>query len=403
MSDTPESLAREFEHFSSYSSTPAKANDLVERARSKCPVPHSNELGGFHLFMNFEDVRKGLLDWRTYSSTPSSLRPYVEGTPVMPPNSFDPPLHTTWRKVFSDGVNARAAERIEPEIRADTIRFIEDLAERGECDLHLDLAEKVPMNVIFHILGLEREHHEEIRRMSMELLATVDDIDRFTALFHQFAEYGLEEVNKRRSDPREDYLTVLAQATLDGRPMAPDEIGAAVISLLLAGHGTATASITNLFYEVLRRPDLKQRLIDNPQDIPKAVEEGLRLHHPFLGLYRTATVDHELHGSQIKAGDSILMGWYWADRDPAVLDNPLEFDIDRPAFNHLGFGIGKHSCVGAPVARMEMRVVMEELLARLPDIELIAPEKVQWDFHGAETLGFLELPARFTPRPRRDT
>lgn len=403
MTDTAESLAEEFEHFSSYRMTPAQTNDLVERARSKCPVPHSKELGGFHMFMNYEDVRRGLLDWRTYASSPSALRPYVEGMPVFPPNSYDPPEHGFWRKAFSDGVNARTAERIEPLVRADTIEFIENLTEKGACDLHIDLAEKVPMNAIFHILGLERTHHEDVRRMTLETLAAVNDVDKFITLFQEFSDFGQQEVEKRRLDPREDYLTVLAEARMADRPMTSDEIGAAVMGLLLAGHGTATASITNLFYEVLRRPALKQRLIDNPQDIPRAVEEGLRLHHPFLGLYRTATADHEVHGSSIKAGESVLMAWHCANRDPAVLDHPLDFDIDRPQFNHLAFGLGKHSCVGAPVARMEMRVVMEELLARLPDVELAAPEKVEWKFHGAETQGFLELPARFTARQRKAT
>ncbi|QRG07241.1 cytochrome P450 [Xanthobacter dioxanivorans] len=401
MADTPESLSEEFSTFSTYTKTPAQALDLIERARTKCPVPHSKELGGFHIYMNYEDVRRGLMDWKTYANGPSVLRPYIEGSPVFPPLSMDPPEHTPWRKVFSDGVNIRTADRIGPAVRADAIELIEGFAEKGACDLHLDLAEQVPMKAIFHILGLPREHHERVRSMTLNVLAHVNQPEQFAKLFQEFSEYGWSEVERRKSDPKEDYLTVLADARFGDRHMTPFEVGAAVVSLLVAGHGTTTAALTNLLYEVLRRPQLKQRLIEDPALIPKAVEEGLRLHHPFFGLFRKATEDVEAHGAHIKKGDTVYMCWQAANRDPAVVDKPLDFDIDRPEFQHLGFGLGKHSCVGAPTARMEMRVVMEELLARLPDIELAEPEKVKWDFHGAETLGILHLPAKFASRPRR--
>ena len=399
----PFSIEEEFEKFSSYSMTPAEAHDLIERARTECPVPHSKELDGFHIFLNYEDVRNGLLDWQTYASGPSVLRPYSEDMPVFPPSSIDPPEHTPWRKIFTGGVNIRTPGRIEPLVRTDTVELIESFVEKGECDLHLDLAELIPMKAIFHVLGLEPELHDTLRKMNVELLMAVGEPEKFKDLWVPFAEFGSKEVEKRKSNPQDDYLSVLAEADIDGRPLTPEEVGACVISLLTAGHGTTTAALTNLFYEVLRRPELKQRLIDNPDDIPLAVNEGLRLNHPFLGLYRRATTDVEIHGKTIKEGESVYMAWEAANRDPAVTENPLDFNIDRPDFQHLAFGLGKHSCVGRMTALMEMQVVMEELLARVPDIELVAPEKVEWEFHGAETQGFLELPARFTARPRRDS
>ncbi len=400
MTDTKESLEKEFETFSSYTLKPDEAHELMDRARGKCPIPHSKELGGFHVFMNHEDVRKGLLDWKTFASGPSVLRPYQEGMPVFPPNSIDPPEHTPWRKIFTGGVNAKTPERIEPGVRADTIAFIEDFIEDGECDLHLQLAELVPMKAIFHILGLEQEFHDQVRTMTIDLLAVVDQPEIFNGRWATFSEFGWKEVEKRKSNPSDDYLSVLAQADMNGRPLTPQEVGACVISLLTAGHGTTTAALTNLFYEVIRRPELKQRLIDNPEDIPKAIEEGLRLHHPFFGLYRRVTKDVEMHGKTLKEGDSVLMCWEAGNRDPAVFDEPREFNIDRPEYQTLAFGMGKHSCVGAPTARMEMRVVMEELLKRIPDIEIVDPEKIEWEFHGAETQGFLSLPAKFKAKTR---
>lgn len=392
-----EELKRKFETFSTYKVTPREALEMTHAARSRCPVPHSNELGGFHVFLTFADVRKALLDWRTFSSGPSALRPYVPGTPVFPPNSMDPPEHTPWRKIFADGVNASQAERIEPLVAADIDRCLDRLAPMGECDLVADFAERVPMLAIFHILGLEEDKHDLVRQLTLSTLAAVQDLDAFGRLFKQFQQFGTAEVDKRRSDPRDDYLTVLAQAKLGDRPLTPEEIGASVMSLLTAGHGTTVASMTNLFYEVLRNADVKRQLLADPSLIPQAVEENLRLHHPFFGLYRQATTDVTVNGSHIKAGESVYLCWQAGNRDPAAFEDPDTFRLDRGQISHLSFGLGRHSCVGSATARMEMRLGLEKLLAKLPDIELVEPENVAFEFHGAETAAIPELKARFSP------
>lgn len=396
--DEAEALRREFEGFSTYNVTPRKALEMTHAARRLCPVPHSNELGGFHVFLTFEDVRKGLLDWRTFASGPSVLRPYIEGTPVFPPSSIDPPEHNPWRKIFSNGVNVAQAERIEPLVEADIDACLDRIAPLGECDLVTDFAERVPMLAIFHILGLDEDKHDLVRELTLSTLSVVNDVEAFKRVFGEFQKFGYAEVEKRRDDPRDDYLTVLAQAQLGDRPLTPEEIGAAVISLLTAGHGTTVAAMTNLFYEVLRNPAIKQQLIEDPSLIPQAVEENLRLHHPFFGLYRQATADVTVNGTDIKAGDSIYMCWQAGNRDPEVFPDPDTFRLDRGQISHLSFGLGRHSCVGSATARMEMRHGLQKLLDRFPDIELVAPDAVEFEFHGAETAAIPRLPARFTPR-----
>lgn len=397
MSDS-DTLKQEFSRFSTYTTTPAKALDLLDRARSRCPVPHSDELGGFHIFLTYEDVRKGLLDWRTYSSGPSVLRPYVEGAPKFPPSSYDPPEHSPWRQIFSDGVNTRSAERITPAVHKDIVDCIEGFAAKGECDLVADLAERVPMNAIFYILGLNEGLHDTVRDLTLRTLASVGDMDAFVQNFAQFSAFGYAEVEKKRIAPADDYLTVLAQARMGDRLLTPDEIGASVISLLTAGHGTTVASMTNLFYEVLRNPALKRQLIEDPALIPIAVEEGLRMHHPFFGLYRQATKDVTVNGSDIKAGETVYLCWQGGNRDPMTFPDPNTFRLDRTSNIHLSFGLGRHSCVGAATARMEMQLALQELLTRLPDIELVDPQSIAFAFHGAETAAISALPARFTPR-----
>lgn len=390
-------LRRDFAQFSTYSVSPKQALDMFHRARGLCPVPHSDALGGFHMFLTYDDVKKGLLDWRTYSSSPSVLRPHIEGTPVFPPNSYDPPEHNFWRRLFTDGVNVQQAERIVPSVEADIDRCLDALAPRGHCDLVADLAERVPMLAIFHILGLGEEQHDQVRQLTLSMLSSFQDSDAFSRIFREFGEFGHAEVEKRRRDPRDDYLTVLAEAKLGDRPLSAEEVGSVVISLLTAGHGTTVASMTNLFYEVLRNPEIKRQLLDDPALIAVAVEENLRLHHPFFGLYRRATRDVAVNGSEIRAGESVYMCWQAGNRDPAKYPDPDTFRLDRGELNHLSFGVGRHSCVGSATARMEMQLALAKLLERFPDIELIDADAVEFEFHGAETCAISRLPARFTP------
>jgi cytochrome P450 len=254
------------------------------------------------------------------------------------------------------------------------------------------------MNAIFHILGIDAEHFDTVRDLTLNLLASVADPEKFARLFAEFAAFGCTQVEKRRLDPRDDYLTVLAQAQIDGRPLTPAEIGSVTNSLLIAGHGTTVAAMTNLFFEVLSRPGIKQALLNNQALIPAAVEEALRMHTPFFGLYRRAAVDLDMHGQKIRKGDSVLMCWQAANRDPAVFEEPNEFRLDRPLGRHLTFGLGRHFCVGSLVAKMEMTTVLEELLKGLPDIELVDSQAVEFEFRGSETAAIPVLPARFERR-----
>jgi cytochrome P450 len=395
--DEVEELKSQFAAFSTYRSTPAQALQLFDRARQQCPIPYSNELGGFHLFLRHEDVRHGLINWRTFSNGPAALRPLAEGLRRLPPIDFDPPEHTVWRQIFSAGINAGTADRIAPLVRADTIRFIEAIAPKGSCDLVEDLAERIPMLALFHVLGLGEECHRKVRQWTLALLASAGNRSEFSRIFCEFAQFGCEEVAKRRLDPRDDYLTKLAEARIDGRILTEEEIGSATVSVLLAGHGTTVTSMTNLFFEVLSRPQIKAQLIGDSGLIPRAIEETLRLHTPFFGLYRQATRDVSVNGTDIKQGESVYMCWQAANRDPQVFDDPNSFRLDRDTSRHLTFGAGKHSCTGAPTARMELRIALEELLARLPDIEIVDSDSISFEFRGAETAAITRLPARFTP------
>jgi cytochrome P450 len=174
------------------------------------------------------------------------------------------------------------------------------------------------------------------------------------------------------------------------------ELGATMNSFLNAGHGTTVSGMTSLLWEVLRAPALKQRLIDEPSLIPAAIEESMRLHTPFFGLYRSVTRDVTVSGVDIAAGSAVLLMWAAANRDPKVFENPDEFDLDRQLGRNrlMTFGFGIHACMGQPLARMEMRLALSELLARMPDLELAQPEAVSHEFAGMETCLIKTLPVR---------
>ena len=395
----PDELNRLQDAFSRYNAnsnsiTPAEALELFERGRTACPIPHSSELGGFHLFLTYQDVRQGLLNWRTYSSSPSVTRPLTPGKPSFPPLEYDPPDHSEWRAIFIEAVNAASAKRIEPQIRADTVRIIERIRAAERCDLVSELAEIIPLNAICYILGVDAEHQERVRTLTLALLASVTNPPEFQRLFMEFGAFGCAEVEKRQSAPRADYLTALGSARIGGRLLTPAEIGAATSSLLLAGHGTTVAAMTNLFYEVLSRPMIRKNLLDDPTLIPNAVDEALRMHTPFFGLYRRANSDVTVRGNHIAAGESVFMCWQSANRDAEAFPDPGDFRLDREMGRHLAFGLGKHFCIGSIVAKMEMQVVLEELLSRLPDIQLIDPDKRRFEFRGTETAAIPSLPAR---------
>jgi cytochrome P450 len=393
-------LARRFAAYSGYHSTPDDGHELFRRAhQTGCPIAHSDQLGGFHILMDYAEVRRAHQDWSTFSHQPSVMRPLVD-RPGFPPLEYDPPAHTPWRELLTTLFNRAAAERVEPLIRADIGRMIDEIAPAGQCDLITVFAEEVPMLVLCHLLGLAGAKRAEVRERTLAVMAAAEDPERGAAAFMDFAAFGIAEVHARRGDPRDDCLSLLASWRMGGeRPMTDLEIGQAMNSILIAGHGTSISAIGSLFHDVLSRPAIRDALIADPSLIRAAVEESLRMHPPFFGLYRTVREPVSVAGARLDPGQSVLLCWAAANRDPRVFDEPDEFRLDRPLTHnrHLGFGFGIHTCPGQLVVRMELRVLLTDVLRRLPDIRLGEPEKGAYTFGGGEMAGIRSLPAYFTP------
>ena len=392
----PSSLDDRLTNFSTYETTPDVAYALFEEAREAGrSVFFSEKHGGYYTFLDYDDVKAAHADPETYNSGPQVLRPLAP-RPRFPPLEYDGAEHTAWRELFAQVLNTAAPKIHEDSVREDIIAIVEDLKARKTFDLQADYAEPIPLLTICDVIGFNREQRSEVRRFTVELHGAGGDPERLQQVFMEFGQFGVAEVYARLENPRDDFLTKLAHAQLDGQPIPPMDLGGAMISFLNAGHGTTVSGLTSLLWEVLRAPEVKQRLIDDPSLIPAAVEESMRLHTPFFGLYRTTSKPVTVGGVEIPAGSAVLMMWAAANRDPEVFPDPDVFDLDRAVGRNrlMTFGFGIHACMGQPLARMEMKVALEELFARIPEVELVNPGVDEHEFAGMETALIKSLPAR---------
>ncbi|MBS1676267.1 MAG: cytochrome P450 [Actinobacteria bacterium] len=388
-----------FSRYSCYTTEPDRAMELFEAARKGgCPVAHSDEFDGYFMLLGYDDVKKGMADTGLFSSTPQVLRPLVPKPPV-PGLEMDPPQHKEWRQLFNTAVTPTSVGAMEPGVRADVDARIDNFIARGSADLVTELADTIPADTICRLVGVKDENVVEIREKAMAFMAAGADPDEFMRLLGEFAEVAIGEMHNREAEPQDDYLTYLTTIQVEGRDLGDDDYLGLVTSFLGAGHHSTTSAMSSLIYEVFRDPEVRDQLLADPETmIPVAIEEALRLHPPFYGFFRRATEDAEVAGVGIPEGSDVYMGWASANRDPEVFPEPTEFRLDRGRNRHLTFGFGVHTCPGAALARMELRVVVEQLLKRLPDLE-IAVEEPKYVFQsGGDYAHIVTLPVTFEPR-----
>ncbi|MBY6685593.1 cytochrome P450 [Rhodococcus sp. BP-288] len=397
MTTTPAPSENDVRHLSAHTTTPDHALKVYDDARARCPVAHSEEHGGFHLMLDHATVRATAADHRRFSSEPQVLRP------ILPRESLaalemDPPRHGDWRALFDQAVTPHVVKVMEPLVRRDVNRHIDALVAEDGGDLVTGLSEMVPAEAICRLMGIDDELVPEVRDRAVAMLGALGDPAEFPAKLQRFAEISLTEIGKRKEAPRDDFLTYLTTAKVDGELVDDEGYIAVLTGFLGAGHHTTTSGISSLVLEVFGRPDVRAQLLADPSLVPIAVEEALRLRPPFFGFFRRATVDSSVAGVDIAAGDDVYLGWAAANRDPSMFECPSEFRLDRGRNRHLTFGSGLHTCPGAPLARMELRVCLEELLRRVPDLELDTRSS-EYLFAGGDYASVTTLPARF---PRRD-
>jgi cytochrome P450 family 142 subfamily A polypeptide 1 len=365
--------------------------------RANAPV-YFDPTNGLWAAATYDGVREVERDTSTYSSAGGS-RPDTGPLPWM--MDMDPPDHHKRRKLVNRGFTpARVRDRA-VHVAQLCDRLIDAVCERGECDLVADLAAPLPMIVVGDMLGIPAADRAQILHWSDDMLASISgDPERLPAAATAFTEYhayAMRMIADRRTQPRDDLVSLLVHAEVDGDRLADHELVFESLLLLLGGDETTRHVITGGVNQLLRHPAEKQRLLDDLALLATGVEEMLRWVSPIKNMNRTVTRDTELEGAQLRAGDRILVLYESANFDESRFDQPDRFDVGRVPNEHLAFGFGEHFCLGASIARLEVRSMVGRLLGRLPDL----------DFAGdAPPARFMDtitsLPVHFTPAPRAD-
>ncbi len=356
-----------------------------------------------------DDVVEVEKDTARYTSALGS-RPRIVGDVSMINN--DDPLHQSKRRLVARRFTPRSVKQHEDHVRRVVTDLIDAISPAGQCEVVADLAAPLPARVICEMLGFDVSHADRCREWSEVTMLSGGQYDvggavhepseaTINAVF-EFASAALEVLAQRRAEPRDDLFSVWAHSELelpDGtvRAMNDDEVVHEALLLLDGGAETTRTVIGTMCLELARHPDQRAALVADPAILGRTgVEELIRWVTPILNMRRTATEDHELHGQTIRAGDEILLMYGSANRDERVFADPDTLDLAREHNHHVAFGFGTHFCLGASLARLEIRVMFEEIARRLPDLELVdavEPRRLPSAF----ACGYEALPMTFTP------
>ncbi|QKG26966.1 cytochrome P450 [Actinomadura verrucosospora] len=366
--------------------------------RENEPV-YRDENGGVWGISKHADVKAVSRTPDAFSSA-HGIRPDNAAMPMM--IDMDDPEHKLRRKLVSAGFTPRRVAAQEDYLRRICDEILDGVCERGECDFVHDIAAQLPLIVIGDALGFAPQDRQKLLTWSDDMLCALtggDDLELMVKAgeaFNGFNEYASRAVERRRAEPGDDLLSILVHAEIDGDHLDHDSLLQESLLILIGGDETTRHVISGGMYQLCLHPDQRRKLIDDPGKIPTAVEEMLRWVSPIKNMNRTATRDVELGGRTIREGDKVLLLYPSANRDADVFDDPFRFDVERTPNDHIAFGNGPHFCLGNSLARLELKVMFERLLARMPDIEPIDDAEPA---HRAANFvsGYESMKVRFTP------
>ena len=396
-------------HFDVHS--PDLAADLhgtLARARQACPIARSDAYnGGYWVASRYDDVLRIAQDWQTWSSElgitvpapPPSDRDGSATGALALPVGVDPPIQREFKRLINRHLTPAAVAPWEAPTRALVTELIDGFVERGHCELMAEFANPLPGRAFFQ-LALNAPLDELDQVSAWASAASRHTEDGATEARMALAGWVAAFLARRRAEPpRDDIVDAVLRAEVDGRPITDREAIATVLLLIFGGLDTTAGVLGMAIERFCRSPEIPAYLREHPERIEAVVEEILRLDGSFICIGRTARHDTELDGRSVKAGERVIIYWASANRDEAEFERPHEFDVDRPAIRHLAFGAGPHRCAGSHLARMNLRIALEELVQRLHEIRL-APE-AEIVYHSAMSRTPVAVPITFTPGPKR--
>ena len=389
--------------------------DFYRGLRDEHPV-WWNEESGLFAISRHQDVIDISRNPERYSAA-KGVRPLV---PVpMSLISMDDPEHSRQRRIISRGFTPRRVRDLAEHIREVTTSIIDEVAGRGEIDFVEEFAIHVPLIVIAEMMGLDPDTRMKLYRWSDAMMEGDGHVEPHdpkllaaTDAFIGYTEICRQLIDERRADPKDDIISALTEAFDAGElewteemreinqletGLTDDELLMFLVLLVVAGNETTRNAISGGLRAFSLFPAEQQKLIDHPELIDSATEEIMRWVSPVISFIRTVTEDHTLHGVDLSEGDRVLLLYQSANRDERVFDDPDTFRIDRDPNPHVAFGTGPHFCLGANLARVEVKIVFEELFRRLGDIRLADPQAPVARGDSALVLAIQHLPAVFTP------
>ncbi len=376
---------------------------VYARLRAEAPVYRNDELD-FWALSRHADVLAAFRNVDAFSNSygvsldPSAFRP--DAHKVMSFLALDPPRHTRMRSLVGKGFTPSKVAQMEEGIRAIAVEHLEPAVERGTFDFIADFAGKLPMDVISELVGVPRADRAEVRRLADLVVHREDGV-------FDVPEAGMEAalslvgyyqgmVDERRGAPSDDLTSALAVAELDGERLTDEEIVAFLFLMVVAGNETTTKLLGNAWYWAWRYPDQRAKPFGDGERVADWVEETLRYDTSSQMLLRVARTDLEVGGARIAQGDRVLLLVGSANRDEAVFPDPDRYDLDRDTSRLVSFGSGRHFCMGAPLARLEARIGLGELVKRVSGYE-VDPDGIE-RVHSVNVRGLAALPTTVTRR-----
>ncbi len=320
---------------------------------------------------------------------------------------MDDPDHKAYRAITADWFLPKNLAQLNDRLAELARQSVDKMAELGgECDFARDIAVQYPLQVILAILGLPESDYPRMLQLTQELFGASDEdmsrgqtLEDLAAVINDFFVYFSALTEERRKNPTNDLASTIANATLDGKPLDAFETISYYVIVATAGHDTTSSAMAGGLHALLEHPDQWQRLREHPSLISTAVDEMIRWVTPVKHFMRNATTGYELGGHKFEPGDAVLLSYPSANRDEEVYADPFRFDVGRTPNKHLAFGFGVHYCLGAMLARMELKAIFTELLNRIDTIELAGePKYMQTLFVG----GPKSVPIRYTLRPGQE-
>lgn len=373
--------------------------------RANDPVHWHKEPGGpgFWAVTRYADVKTVSRDTRTFSSTGTILIDdstvlEIDGRQMM--LTLDPPAHTVWRKLANVDFRPPAVRDLGPRLEQLCAMIVDGVIEHGECDLVDEVAGLLPSYVVAELLGIPHSDGVELYRLTEIIHSAPETLPEGAVpnAMNEMVGFGANLFEERKANPGDDIVSRLAASELDGRPVDVVDFSMFFALLVDAGGDTTRNLVSGGMQALFEHPELWAWVQQDPARLPTAVEELLRWVSPVIYMRRTATADTTVAGQSIAEGDKVVTYFGSANRDTAVFDRPHVLDLERHPNEHLAFGgSGPHFCMGSQLARVEIRMMLNEILTRMPDIEPAGPVEY---LASSFISGPKHQPVRFTPGPR---